>query len=452
MKPSGRSLPPETRRALRLYNLLFPFVFTALLPGFLRRMVRRGGFREKFRQRFGSYSARERERFAAGKWIWIHSISVGETRIALKLAQALRQRDPTAQIALSITTSTGYTMARAGAPEWMEVVYNPIDAPNVVRRVLNAIRPAQLIFVEGEIWPNLVAAAWSRGIPIALVDARLSPRSEARIRRFRRWTASIFNLIDTFTISDRTDADRWEKIGVDRAKIHYTGSIKFDESPGSESSASEALRRLVARIGIDAGTPVLLAGSTWEPEEIVLAEMTRRLRADHPDLVLVLVPRHVERCPEIARTLTAAGFRVQRRSELSARPAGSREMERTDVLLVDVTGELRDWYSLATVVFVGKSLEMIGGQNPAEPAFSERAMVFGPHMENFASVVQLLLQNDAALQVADAARLEETVHALLADPGRRDRLGKRAREALELHHGAADRVATRLAINHSNSV
>ena len=431
---TGSALPPGARRSLLIYNLFFPFVFLFLLPGFLLRMARRGSVREKFGQRLGRYDAADRARFAGGRWLWIHSISVGETLIALKLARELRAQAPQFQIALSVTTSTGFALASESAGERLAVLYNPIDAPRCVRAALDLIRPEKLLLIEGEVWPNLVAECRARRIPVSLVNARLSPRSERRMRAARRWVGPIFRLLDDVCVPESDDIARWQSLGVSAEKIRVTGSIKFDSLSGAPAREAE-FRALLAPLGVNENTRILLGGSTWFPEEKTLAEMLPRLSAEFPGLFLILVPRHVERADEILRSL--APLRIARRSALAlAQPC--------DVLLVDTTGELRDWYALATVVFVGKSLPEVqqpGGQNPAEPASLGKPVIVGPRMDNFASIVQHLASRGAVRTAAGAPSLEREIAALLRDPASRATMGAAAQAALATHAGATQRTA-----------
>jgi 3-deoxy-D-manno-octulosonic-acid transferase len=439
----SRSIPSDARRALLLYRLLFPFVFVFLLPATLLRMVRRGGFREKFGQRLGRYSAADRARLAGREWVWIHSISVGETFVALKLARALHARDPACGIVLSTTTTTGLAEARKAAAAWLEPIYNPLDARFIVRRTLDTLRPRELILIEGEVWPNLVAECRERGIPLSLANARLSPRSERRFRRFRVISGPIFRLLDRITVPEPEDVARWQQLGVERERVHCTGSIKFDD-PGSATSRTAEFRALLTSLGVGADAPILVAGSTWAPEERALAAALLELRSEFPALFLVLVPRHVERAESILRDLAPLDLRIALRSRLPA----SHQPPAASVLLVDATGELRDWYALATVAYVGKSLpsvDEVGGQNPAEPAALGCPVLFGPHMENFAAVVELLRRRDGALQISSAAELAPQIGALLRDPERRAALGARGQAALQTHRGATARTVELIA-------
>ena len=425
------TLPADARRSLFVYNVCFPFVFLALLPGFLLRLLRRGNYRAHFEQRLGSYTAAERARFAQRRHVWIHSISVGETLIALKLARAWRDKEPELTVVLSVTTSTGFALAQEGAGDWMEVVYNPVDLLPIVRRAFGALQPRAVVLIEGEAWPNLLAEAHRRGTAVRLVDARLSPRSERRFRRFRSWTGPIFRLLHSICVPTGEDRERWSALGVSREQIHVTGSIKFDQSVRVTASRAEEFRKLLGERHSDA--PIIVAGSTFPGEEKLLAELLPALREKHPGVLLILVPRHVERMPEILRELAPLNLAVAVRTALPS--SGS-----SDVLVVDTTGELRDWYELATVAFVGKSLTAIGGQNPIEPAALAKAIVFGPRMDNFRSIVDHLIASDAAIIAADAPHLRAVLLELLAEPARRAELGRNAANAVAANSGAIERV------------
>jgi 3-deoxy-D-manno-octulosonic-acid transferase len=430
--PGRCDLPPDARRSLLLYNLFFPLVFLALMPGYLLRMLRRGGYRDKFGQRLARYSAADRARFASGEWIWVHSISVGETLLALKLARKIREFDGAKSIALSVTTSTGFAVAQPAACDWLEVIYNPLDLRSVVRRALDLVRPRRLIFIEA-IWPNLLAEARQRAIPTAFLP-RLSPRSEHRFRRFHALTAPIFRLLDSLAVPEPADVARWQSRGVPADRIAVTGNAKFDAAAASTRTGE--FRAVLQRCGVAADAPVLLAGSTFPGEERIVADVFRELRAGFPALFLVIVPRHVERTEAVLAELRLLNLRVALRSALDDRPA--------DVLLVNTTGELRDWYHLATVVFIGKSLTSTGGQNPVEPVLAGAPVVFGPHMENFEPIASQWLAADAAIRVRDSAELRSQIGALLGDPARRTALNSRARAIAAAHEGATARTARRL--------
>lgn len=415
-----------------IYNLFWPLGLLIFLPGYCAKMIRRGGYREKFGQRVGIYDDEMRNRLSNQRSTWLHAVSVGEVNIALKLANALRALEPDLHCVLTTTTTTGFALARKSAPPWIEVMYTPLDYWPIMRRAFSIIRPARIVLVEAEVWPNLAAAAHARRIPLALVNARLSPRSERRYRRFRFFVAPTFRLLDFVCVPERRDVERWAALGVPRNRIHVTGSIKFDTDVQAQSHA-------VAASVLDAFSPnslVLLGGSTHRGEEEILANVFLRLRERFPSLRLFIAPRHVERLQEIRAQLGALPLRVMLASEAIAEGAAD-----VDCMLLDTTGELQRWYGIATVVFIGKSLSANGGQNPVEPIFAGKPVVFGPHMENFATLAQTLVSNNAAIQVNDIDSLERIVGELLRDSDSRQRLVENAHAALNEHKGGTARTA-----------
>ncbi len=422
-----------------LYNVVFPMAVLLMLPSFLLRMIRRGKYRHKFGQRFGIYSPGVRERIAGTGRVWLHAVSVGEVNIALKLIQALRDADPSLVFILSTTTSTGFKLAASRKSPWLEPIYNPLDFLPVVRRVMQTIRPRALILVEAEVWPNVVCEARRLGAKAVLVNARLSPRSEKRFHAARMIAAPLFNQLDALYLQEPEDIARWTSLGVRQDKLHVTGSIKFDDSAAAARPIRN-FRPVLDALGVPVDAPVLLGGSTFEGEEEILARVFLQLRKSRPDLFLILVPRHHERGDAVARQMERLGLKVARRTQ-------SDQHTRPDILLVDTTGELVSWYLCATVVFMGKSLCDRGGQNPAEPLAAGVPVVFGPHMRNFASLVQGLLRNQAAMEISDEATLQVAVESLLSSPEKRNAMVRRGVKCLEIHRGATDRTVSLLREN-----
>lgn len=419
-----------------LYNLLFPLGLLFFMPAYVLKMRRRGNYRRNFGQRFGFYSSEIEARLRPHSWTWIHAVSVGEVAVALKLAAKLRDLDPSSRCVLTTTTTTGYAVAEAQRSEWLEVMYNPLDFLPIVRRAYALIRPVRIVLIEAEVWPNLVAAARRRRIPIALVNARLSRRSERRFLRVRPLVAPTFGTLDLVCVQEPADVARWSSLGVRTDRIRHVGSIKYD--PDSAAPPPAPLPDLVSSVGWDDGALVLLGGSTHAGEEELLAETYRRLRAQSPRLALIIAPRHVERVPEIRSRLEERGLHVVQRSALE------RVQDRVDCLLLDTTGELPSWYGAATVVFVGKSITAHGGQNPVEPILAGKPVIFGPHMENFAALAHSLVAHRAALQISDANALDTAVANLLRDSDERARMVDSATRVLAEHRGATERTAALL--------
>jgi 3-deoxy-D-manno-octulosonic-acid transferase len=418
-----------------IYNLFWPVGLLFFLPGYFAKMIRRGGYSEKFGQRVGIYNRELRDRLSKQRSTWVHAVSVGEVNIALKLANALRTLEPDLHCILTTTTATGFALARKNAPPWMEIMYTPLDYWPIMRRAFSVIRPARILLVEAEVWPNLASEAHTRQIPLVLVNARLSPRSERRYRRFRFFVAPIFRLLDLVCVPEREDIERWTALGVRRDRIQVTGNIKFDPDVLPQIRAvATSLRDVLPAVSSD--SLVLFGGSTHRGEEKILAGIFLRLRQQFPALRLFIAPRHVERLQEIRADLGAFPLRVAFTSE-SLQGDGAY----ADCMLLDTTGELQRWYGVATVVFVGKSLTAHGGQNPVEPIFAGKPVVFGPHMENFATLAKKLVSNNGVIQVADTDSLEGAFAELLRDGDARKRLVQNARAALSEHRGATARAA-----------
>ena len=415
-----------------LYNLVFPFALVAILPRYLLRMFRRGDYRQDFAQRFARYTPELRAELSRGEWVWIHAVSVGELLIALKVLRELHRRQPAWRFVVSSTTSTAHALALAKRESWWIPVYTPIDFPPFVRRALDLVRPRAVVLTESEMWPNFVWTAARRKIPVLLVNARVSPRSARRYRRFAAFLRPVTRHLAAVGLQEEEHAELWSGLGVAGSRLQVTGSVKFD--PEDDGHEPRDFRPVLRAHGIQEHDPVLLAGSTHDGEEEILAEAFIALRATAKGLRLLVAPRHVERSREILARLSGTGLRVALRSD----PPGN---ETPDVLLIDTTGELRDWYRCADVVFIGKSLSGTGGQNPVEAILAGRPVLFGPHMENFAALRAALLATTGAMEVSDASSLAQAAGALLADPARRASIVEKAMLALRPHKGATARTA-----------
>ncbi len=415
-----------------LYKLLFPLALVVVLPRYLARMFRRGDFQRDFGQRFARYSPELLAEFGHGRWIWVHAVSVGELLVALKILDELHLCNPDWRFVVSSTTSTAHALAVERQAAWWVPVYTPIDFGPVVRRALAAVKPCAVILTESEMWPNFIWTAAARGLPVLLVNARVSPRSARRYRRFARFLRPVTRHLSAVGLQEPGHAGLWSHLGVPSGRLHLTGSVKFD--PAAAEGERRDFRPVLQAFGFPDDAPVLLAGSTHEGEEEILAEALHALRVKFPTARLVIVPRHVERTSDIVAKLEARGFSLGRRTTAPGpNPA--------DILIVDTTGELREWYDCADVVFIGKSLAGRGGQNPVEAILAGCPVLFGPHMENFADLAACLLSDGGAREVHDPAHLAAEAASLLTDPERRKRQVIQATKAVEAHHGATARTA-----------
>jgi len=426
------------------YNLLFAVGYTLMLPTFLPRMFRRGGYRRHFMHRLGRYDADTRARLAApgAAFVWIHAVSVGEVYVAGQIMRALREQVPGIRFVLSTTSSTGWREAGKQVSADDVLIYNPLDFPGCVRRALDAIRPRAFVLTESEFWPTLIRACDRRGVPLFLVNGRVSDRSAPGYRRLRFWFGPVLRCFRCLMVQSDLDRQRLLAAGADPDRIEVTGSVKFDvavRDAAGEKKAAAVLNRL----DMGANRVILMGGSTWPGEEALLIELYRQFRASFPDLRLVLVPRHFERGAAVAEAIERAGFACVRKSELDRgmEPAATGAAA---VLLVDTTGEMMGFYAHAAIVFVGKSLCAQGAQNMIEPCLCGAATLIGPHTENFRPVMADLLAANAIVQVSDAGRLAHEIERLLTKPHERAALGQRAAAAVTGRRGVVGRCAARI--------
>ena len=422
----------------RVYNFLFGVGCVLTSPFYFLKMWRRGGWRQGFGQRFGFYGSTIKQILSNREVVWLHAVSVGEANICTRLVAALRKELPSMKMVVSTTTSTGMAELRRRLPAEVEKIYYPVDSAGCVRRALRAIHPRAVVLVEAEVWPNFLWHLADLHIPVFLVNARLSERSFRGYHRLRGVFRPLFAGFAAAGCQDPADAARLAMLGCRPDRIHVTGNLKFDAAAVADA-ASLDVKDLLIRAGAAPNAPVLVAGSTHAGEEVILAEMTRRLRTESPDLFLVLVPRHVERMREVVQELNRCGIRFVCRTELAVDTCPS--TAGVECLVVNTTGELREFYRAASVVFVGKSLTARGGQNPIEPGALGKPMVFGPNMQNFTAVARAFVEAEGAIQVSDASQLEVVVRDLLGDEARRRQLGTNALNVVRANSGAVQRSA-----------
>ncbi len=422
-----RDLPtsPGERLALVAYAALL----YALLPAQLLRLWWRG-------RRLPGYRRRWRERLAlAGPLplqprIWLHAVSVGETLAAAPLIRALLEDHPGHRLLVTTTTPTGSAQVQRLFGERVEHRYFPWDLPDVVHRFLDHTRPRLFIVMETELWPNVFRQCRRRGIPVLVVNARLSARSFAGYRRLRPLLRPTLRAVDTIAAQGQDDADRFLCLGAPHRRVAVYGNLKFDlDLPDETVQAGRTLRQ-----ALGGQRPVWIAASTHPDEEAVMLAAHRALLARRPDALLILVPRHPERFDGVARLCAGAGLAVARRSRGEAVTAATR------VYLGDTMGELLLLYGAADVAVVGGSFVPVGGHNPLEPAAHALPILTGPHIANFRDIYQALFRQQAALTVRDAEQLAARLGELLADPPRRAVLGQHARALLSAHRGTRDRL------------
>lgn len=402
----------------RLYTLLLYLLVPLILLRLYWRGRRLPDYRRRWAERFGFFPP-----LPTSGCIWIHAVSVGETRAALPLLHALRQRYPAIPLLVTSTTPTGSRQLREALGDRVSHVYAPYDLPAVVNRFLHRTRPRLAVMMETELWPNLFHICALRGIPLVVANARLSERSARGYRRLGRLTR---RMLAATMIAAQTEADasRFRALGAPRVK--RMGNLKFDLIlPPTLAEQGRELRRALGE-----RRPVLIAASTHAGEEEQILDACARLRDGLPDLLLLLVPRHPERFPQVADLCGHRGLDVVTRSE--NRPCGPE----TQVFLGDTLGELLLFYAAADVAFVGGSLVPVGGHNVLEPALLGLPVLFGPHIFNFSEACQKLLEAQAAWGVQDTDGLARASATLLADPALRLEAGERGRQVVEANRGA----------------
>jgi len=401
--------------------LLAPVVLGALaLRGFRDRSHWEG-----FSQRFGLGKPLQ-----GARSIWVHAVSVGEVQAAVPLVNALLARFPTVPLVVTTGTATGRARARAIFGTRVDIRYVPVDLPGSVRRFFSRAQPALAVILETEIWPNLYHRCGRLGIPLVMASARISPRSVTRYRRLvGLFREALSNGIFIAAQSEQ-DAERFRSIGASPERTHVVGNIKFDFSlPPNIEAQGATLRRL---LGMD--RPVWVAGSTHAREEEVLIAAHRAVRARYSQVLLVLVPRHPPRFPEVAAALKEQGVKFVTLS------SGAPTSGDTEVFLVDRLGELLGFYAAADVAFVGGSLVPIGGHNLLEPASLGLPVLAGPNNFNSADVARLLVECGAVRIVDDAPSLATAIGELLANPATRTAMGAKGRRAIEANRGAVGRL------------
>jgi 3-deoxy-D-manno-octulosonic-acid transferase len=420
-----------------LYNILFLAFFVLSSPYYFYRMSRRGNWQKGFSQRFGEYDVKFKQSITNRHIIWLHAVSVGEMNVCMQLIRALEPRLPNVKFVVSTTTTTAMGELQKKLPLHIGKIYYPIDRRKFVARALGTIRPDAIILVEAEIWPNFIWRARSMGIPLFLVNARLSDRSFPRYKKFGFLFRRLFGSFTGVGAQNESDAKRLEEVGCRSAAVHVVGNLKFDAAVLTGRRTLD-VAAMLAQLGVPPNARILVAGSTHDGEETILGQIYLRLKKQFPDLFLIIVPRHFERAKSAGNDLSKLGINFFYRSELT--PDTQFDPNELDCLLVNTTGELRYFYEHATVVFVGKSLTAEGGQNPIEPGALGKPVVFGPNMQNFADVVKIFLADKGAIQVGDASQLERAISELLTNTSLREELGRSAERIVKEHQGATDRT------------
>ncbi|MCC8998344.1 MAG: lipid IV(A) 3-deoxy-D-manno-octulosonic acid transferase [Candidatus Contendobacter sp.] len=419
LPPTGAGAGAGERWLRRIYTGLLYLMLPLALLRLYWRGYRDPGHRQRWRERLGFVPQ------SPTGGLWLHAVSVGETRAALPLIRALQARYPDRPLLVTTTTLTGSRQVREALGEQVHHVYAPYDLPGAVARFLRNTQPRLAVIMETELWPNLLRQCAVAGIPTVIANARLSERSARGYARIRGLTGSMLRDITLIAAQAEADAERFRALGAPRVQV--TGNLKYDLSlPATLPEQGRALRRDV----LGENRPVWIAASTHAGEDEPILDAFAILRIGWPELLLILTPRHPERFDRVAALCRQRGFPTVRRSE--QRPCAPDSA----VFLGDSMGELLQFYAAADLAFVGGSLVATGGHNVLEPALLGLPVLFGPHMFNFTEAGERLLEAEAAWQIANAAELAVAVERLLTDPERRQAAGQRGRAVVKRHRGA----------------
>ncbi len=420
-----------------LYNLLLHTVVAPFLAAYyVPRILFTGKYRRSLGGKLGRLPADFQPERLKRPRIWFHAVSVGEAVALAPLVAAMAELIPQAGIVISTGTETGQAKAAESIPGADGLFYLPLDFPSFVNRVVGRIRPDLFVLMETELWPNLIHSLKAGGAKVALANGRISDRSFPRYKRLRNFFAPTLRQMDLFLMASELDGSRIAEMGAPRDRIHVTGNTKFDAALGRIPVEAEVGLREMFDLAPTA--QVLVAGSTHPGEHEIVLDAFRKLREKFPDLILILVPRHVEKTPLVLAAMNKRGLDPPFLRS-SADTGGKRNGRH--VIVVDRTGELFGMFSLASAVFIGGSLVPKGGQNILEPAAWGKMVLFGPSMEDFRDARDMLVPTGAGIEVSGTDDLVERLDGILSDPQTSTVAGGKGRDEIFRHVGSSGKNA-----------
>jgi 3-deoxy-D-manno-octulosonic-acid transferase len=420
-----------------LYDILFHGFFVATLPYVIYKAITTEKYRDGIGERFGHFKREKLAHLAGnGPGVWIHAVSVGETKAAMPLLKAIREARPEARILFSTTTRTGQAVARSEGQACIDaLVYLPLDFSWAVKNIINEFNPSIFIVVEKEVWPNLYKTLNERSVPIVVVNGVISERSYGRFMRFRFFFGQIFSTIGFYCASSPSDMKRAVALGVKKDHAIVTGNLKFDQKPAGKCAITKGLK---TALGLVTGEILFVAGSTHGGEEEVILSAFKEALKEHPGLRLAIAPRHPERFAEVEGLIKKSGLSYKKRS---SKGRASKGIKKSEVFLLDTMGELLCLYELAHITFVGGSLVPdIGGHNLLEPAGLGRPVLFGPYVHTAAAMAELLREAHGGVMVRDGRELSKKLKELSADDAARKTMGDAAHKVVEDNRGALDKT------------
>jgi len=411
-------------------KLLYTILLHLSLPLLILRLIWRGfqspEYWKRWSERFGSSPVLEKDK----PIIWIHAVSVGEAEACRPVVKKLQEEYPLHQLLITTMTPTGSARVKLLFTDTVAHCYLPYDLPFAIHRFLKRTHPQFGIIMETEIWPNLLAICAQHSLPIVLANARMSERSAKGYQRFAQFTQDTLQNITLIAAQTVDDKQRFHNLGADHKKVHSVGNLKYEIN----LSTSLKEQAVTMRDLWDKNRPVLVAASTHEGEEEIILNAARQIRAQCPDLLLIIVPRHPERFDRVAALAQKSGVKTLRRSEHRPCPSD------VNVFIVDTMGELPLFYACCDIAYVGGSLVPHGGHNLLEPAILGKPVITGPHFFNFQHITQQFITAKAALQVDDAQKLANTVIELFTHPEQRAQMGQAGLKLIAKSQGASTRL------------
>jgi len=363
--------------------------------------------------------------------IWIHAVSLGEALAVRGLAGRLRQAYPDKKLVISTVTSTGNKIAKGIARDGDFVTYLPLDFSFIVNSVIKKVRPALVVIVETEIWPNFISCLYKYDIPVVIVNTRISDKSIKGYTGIKLLIKPVLEKVKMFCAQTESDAERLFSLGVSKNRIRVTGNLKFDIGDSAYLKRDSSGERLKINLGLE--EKLFVAGSTHPGEEGIILNAYKDLLNEFPQLKLLIAPRHPERAGEVQRIAQNMGFAAVFISDVGRKPITENQKP---VFILDTIGQLMGYYALAEIVFVGGSLVKKGGQNILEPASLGKPVIFGPYMFNFRDISQLFLEQEAGVLIHRKEELRGAIRDLLGNAEKREELGRRSRVLIARNQGA----------------
>jgi 3-deoxy-D-manno-octulosonic-acid transferase len=416
-----------------IYNILLSITSILLSPLILFALLREEKYRMGLSQKLGFLPPHLLLKLSGSRPVWIHAVSVGEVTATIPLIQEIKKRYPSQKIILSTVTVTGNYTATIRVREVDAVIYFPLDYPFIVKKVIRQIKPKLFIILETELWPNILRELKRNNIPSVVVSGRISNRSYHKYRWGRFFFTKVLDNIHLFCMQTEVDSRRIINIGADKDRVTTVGNLKFDQCV--PTITTEEKENLYNMLSLKEGQTIFIAGSTHKGEENIVLEVFKNLKKTYEDLILILAPRHPERFDEVADLLSHQKLRSIKKTKIKM----GQKSNHHDIILLDTIGELSKLYSIGTIIFVGGSLVSTGGHNVLEPVAYKKAVIFGPHMDNFSEISRCLRESGGGFQVNNQEEFLSQTEMLLQNDVDRDKLGEKAFEVIAHNQGAINK-------------